>query len=152
MAGVKIAVAADHGGFKSKQSLLEFLRAQGHAVKDFGTLTEDSVDYPDYAKYVAEAVGKKRAERGILVCGTGIGMAIAANKVPGVRAAVVWSPETAKLAAEHNKANVLCLSGRLFKPGKLRAMVKAWLSTPFGGGRHLRRVKKIASLEKGRKC
>src|SRR6185503_11212034 len=116
---------------------LRYLRKKGHAVADMGAHSEDSVDYPDFARAVAEAVGRGRCGRGILICGTGIGMSIAANKVRGVRAAAVWSPETARLAAEHNGANVLCLSGRLFRPTQLTRMLDVWLKTPFAGGRHL---------------
>lgn len=145
---MKIAVGADHGGWKAKNALVKSLRASGHRVADLGTRSEDSVDYPDYARSVALLVKRGRADRGVLVCGTGIGMSIAANKVPGVRAAVVWSPEVAKLASEHNGANVLCLPGRFLKAAQLKKMVKAWLSTPFGGGRHQRRIDKISRMEK----
>jgi ribose 5-phosphate isomerase B len=147
---MKIAVGADHGGFARKQDVVRYLKSLGHAVKDMGAVSEDSVDYPDYARRVARAVRSGRARRGVLVCGTGIGMCIAANKVRGIRAAPVWSEKTARLAAEHNGANVLCLSGRLFKAPALRRMVKAWLSTPFGGGRHQRRLDKISAMEKKR--
>lgn len=145
---MRIAVGADHGGFRRKEDIVKYLKSLGHSVKDMGAVSEDSVDYPDYARHVARAVKSGRAKRGVLVCGTGIGMCIAANKVPGIRAASVWSEKTAKLAAEHNGANVLCLSGRLFKAPALRRMVKAWLSTPFGGGRHQRRLDKISAMEK----
>src|SRR5687767_1632615 len=119
---MKIIIAADHGGFKPKQELVGFLRARGHRVVDAGTNSEDSVDYPDFARIVGQAVGRKKCDRGVLICGTGIGMAMAANKIDGVRAAVAWNPQTARLAAEHNKANVLCLSGRLFKTSDLIKM------------------------------
>ncbi len=145
---MKIAVGSDHGGWKAKTSLVKFLRAAGHRVADLGTVSEDSVDYPDYAREVALLVKHKKAERGVLVCGTGIGMSIAANKVKGIRAAVVWNPEVAKLAAEHNGANVLCLSGRFIPVAQLKKMVKVWLNTPFGGGRHQRRLDKISRLER----
>lgn len=144
---MKIAVGADHAGFQQKQALAEHLRAQGHAVTDLGTNGEASVDYPDYAQAVGQAVAKGEVDRGVLVCGTGIGMCITANKVPGVRAAVVWSEESALLAAEHNNANVLCLSGRLFSQEAAREMLDTWLSTPFGGGRHQRRIDKISKLD-----
>lgn len=145
---MKVAVGADHGGYGRKEPLVRALRRMGHSVLDVGAFSEDSVDYPDFARAVAEKVGRGDCARGVLICGTGIGMSIAANKVKGVRAAVVWSPATARLAAEHNGANVLCLSGRLFSAARLKAMLTAWLSTPFGGGRHLRRVRKISRLEK----
>ncbi|OGR86775.1 MAG: ribose 5-phosphate isomerase B [Elusimicrobia bacterium RIFCSPLOWO2_01_FULL_60_11] len=144
---MKIAVGADHGGFERKAAIIGTLRKLGHAVTDMGTDSDESVDYPDYAAKVAGAVSRGRAERGVLICGTGIGMSIAANKFPKVRAAVVWNVKTASLAAEHNKANVLCLSGRFLKPALIPKMLGAWLATPFGGSRHERRVKKIAKLE-----
>lgn len=144
---MKIAVGSDHGGWKAKTALVTFLRAAGHRVADLGAVSEDSVDYPDYARGVAMLVKRKRADRGVLVCGTGIGMCIAANKVKGIRAAVVWNPEVAKLAAEHNGANVLCLSGRFIPVAQLKKMVKVWLKTPFGGGRHQRRLDKISRME-----
>ena len=147
---MKIAVGADHGGFSAKEKIVAYLRRQGHRVVDVGTTSTDSVDYPDFARLAAEQVSGGKCRRGVLVCGTGIGMSIAANKVKGVRAAVVWSPEVARLAAEHNDANVLCLSGRFFDDRKRIAMLDAWLSTPFGGGRHARRVRKIRAMEKGR--
>ncbi len=147
---MKIALASDHAGYSKKGPVARFLRSLGHRVLDLGTHSEESVDYPDFARAVAGRVGRGRCQRGVLICGTGIGMAMAANKVRGVRAAAVWSPETARLAAEHNGANVLCLSGRLFGAGELRRMLKAWLTTPFGGGRHARRLRKIAGLEKRR--
>jgi ribose 5-phosphate isomerase B len=148
---MKIAIGSDHAGFKGKTALVKFLRQAGHTVVDVGTKAEDSVDYPDYARDVAVRVSKKKSDRGVLVCGTGIGMAIAANKVPGIRAAVVWSPETARLASEHNNANILCLSGRLFNAAALKKMLKTWLTTPFQTeGRHQRRLDKISQMEKAR--
>jgi ribose 5-phosphate isomerase B len=145
---VKIVVGSDHAGFQGKEAVVAFLKKKGHQVTDVGPATEDSVDYPDYARRVAEEVARGGRRRGVLLCGTGIGMCIAANKVKGVRAAVVWSAKTARLAAEHNDANVLCLSGRLFTNAQRSAMLTAWLSTPFAGGRHARRVRKIGALEK----
>jgi ribose 5-phosphate isomerase B len=144
-----VAIGADHAGVRTKDALARWLRASGRKVIDAGTHGADSVDYPDLAARVARAVARGRAHRGVLVCGTGIGMAIAANKVRRVRAAVVWSRETARLAAEHNAANVLCLSGRLFPTARLKTFLRTWLTTPFGGGRHGRRVRKIAALERG---
>ena len=144
---MKIALGADHAGFRAKEKVAARLRAKGHRVVDVGASSEDSVDYPDFARLVAEKVAGGTCRRGVLLCGTGIGMAIAANKVKGVRAAAVWSPETARLAAEHNDANVLCLSARLFTESRRSAMLDAWLTTPFGGGRHARRVRKIRALE-----
>jgi ribose 5-phosphate isomerase B len=146
---VKIAVGADHGGFKAKTRLVRRLKEEGHRVLDLGVETDDSCDYPDYAERVALAVAQGTASRGILLCGTGIGMSIAANKVRGIRAAVVWNEKTAVLAAEHNGANVLCLGGRLLPPARLARLASVWLDTPFAGGRHARRLRKIARLEKG---
>ncbi len=145
---MKIIIGSDHGGFKAKESLVRLLRGDGHTVTDVGTFNEDSTDYPDYARQVGEAVAAGKAERGILVCGTGIGMSIAANKMRGVRAAVVWSNETAALAAEHNGANVLCLGGRVHSRSKINGFARIWLKTPFGEGRHRRRLNKIAALDR----
>jgi ribose 5-phosphate isomerase B len=160
---VKIAIGSDHVGFKGKVLLAEALRSQGHVVEDVGSFSEESVDYPDYARLVSERVAlgsltqesstegsstQGSSDRGVLLCGTGIGMSIAANKIFGVRAAVVWNVETARLAAEHNKANVLCLSGRLFDPEELIRMVEVWLAIPFGQGRHLPRIQKIEALDR----
>lgn len=146
---MRIALGADHGGFPAKAALARRLIRAGHAVVDFGTDSEASTDYPVYARAVGRAVARGRVDRGVLICGTGIGMSIAANKVPGVRAAVVWSDKTAALAAEHNGANVLCLGGRLHSKAAIARMVALWLATPFGEGRHARRLRKIARMEKG---
>lgn len=147
---MKLAVGADHAGLKLKMKLVPWLKSVAggrHQVKDMGTTDLSSVDYPDFAASVARAVSQGRASRGILVCGTGIGMAMAANKVHGIRAAVAWNPETAALASEHNKANVLCIPGRFLNTSRAQAMMKAFLNTPFGGGRHARRVQKINKLD-----
>ena len=144
---MKIAVGSDHAGYQRKKSLVSFLSDAGHKVVDLGCYSEDSCDYPDYAKKVARAVSLQRAERGILVCGTGIGMGIVANKFPKVRAAVCWNSKTAALASEHNQANVLCLSGRLLSEPLSEKIVRTWLSASFAGGRHLRRIKKITQIE-----
>lgn len=148
----KIALGADHAGFERKQELLKKLKSEGHQVTDMGCESPVSCDYPDFAKKVAEAVAKNKADRGILICGTGIGMAIAANKVPGVRAAVCWNEETAKVAAEHNHANVLCLGARTMTGPEMAKAASVWLSTTFGGDRHARRVAKIMDLEKMSSC
>jgi ribose 5-phosphate isomerase B len=144
---VIIAIGSDHGGVELKEKIKGFLIRAGHEVKDLGTNNQDSVDYPDIALHVAEEISQAKAARGILLCKTGIGMCIAANKVPRVRAALCCREEQAKLASEHNQANVLCLSGLTSEP-EMEKMVKAWLETPFGGERHLRRIKKIANIEK----
>lgn len=143
---LRIAIGSDHGGFEQKEGLRTWLAGLGHAVEDCGCDSPDSVDYPDFATAVAHAVADGRADFGILVCGTGIGMAIAANKVPGVRAANVVSVEFARLSREHNDANVLTLSGRFVEQADNEAIVEAFVSTPFAGGRHARRVAKIDAL------
>ena len=147
---MRIAVGSDHAGFPLKQQVVELLRTMGHEAVDLGTKDTQSVDYPDYALAVAESVVRGQCERGVLVCGTGIGMSIAANKVPGIRAALCWDEETAGLSREHNDANVLCLPGRSLDPARLPALVDRWMKTAFGGGRHAGRVGKIAEVEKPR--
>jgi ribose 5-phosphate isomerase B len=146
-----IAIGADHAGFVLKEQLKTWLAADGHLAIDHGTYSTDSVDYPDYAARVAQAVRDGRAERGLLVCGSGIGMAMAANKVSGVRAAVASDPEVARLSRQHNDANVLALGARLTTPAQALAVVQAWLAEPFEGGRHARRVDKLARLDATRK-
>jgi len=144
---MKVALGADHAGFALKDALKSTLDTLGVQHHDFGTSTPDSVDYPDFAQAVAEGVAAGRFDRGILVCGSGIGMSIAANKVAGVRAAVVTDEESARLCRQHNDANVLSLGARLTEPGRATAIVTTFLSTPFEGGRHTRRVDKIHALE-----
>ena len=145
-----IAVGADHAGFALKQHLDKWLVAEGHRVLDVGTHSSDSVDYPDFAAAVAHAVSAGEAERGLLVCGTGIGMAIAANKVSGIRAGVCADVETARLSRRHNDLNVLALAGRVTSPAGAVAIVRAWLETAFEGGRHERRLAKVTGLERVR--
>lgn len=142
-----VSIGADHGGFIQKESLAEHLCARGYEVIDRGTDSEDSVDYPDFAQIVAEDVAAGRASFGVLVCGTGIGMAIAANKLDGIRAANVTSADFARLAREHNDANVVTLSGRFVPVETNIDIVDTFLSTPFAGDRHARRVGKISALE-----
>jgi len=144
---VKIAVASDHGGFKLKNEILSFLQELGIEYRDFGTFSEDPVDYPDVALEVAEAVAGGEFERGLLCCGTGIGVAIAANKVPGIRAANCHDTFSAKAAREHNDANILTLGQRVIGPGLAKEVVAAWLGAEFLGGRHARRVEKIYKIE-----
>lgn len=144
---MKVYIASDHAGFDEKQLLVGYLKELGHEVTDCGPENDDRVDYPDFAAIVARAVASGEAERGVLVCGTGIGMAVAANKVRGIRAANVTSPEFAALAREHNDANVVSVSGRFVDDETNRAIVKAFLETEFGGGRHAGRVEKIMKLE-----
>lgn len=147
MAPKKLALGADHAGYLLKNELADKLRAAGHEVQDLGTHDAQSVDYPDFAAAVGRAVAAGEAELGILVCGSGIGVAIAANKVPGVRAATCNDLYTAGLARNHNDANVLALGARVVGPGLAEAIVSAFLAAPFEGGRHARRVAKIAALE-----
>ena len=143
-----IAVGADHAGFPLKQHVKQWLVARGYTVLDVGTQGTVSVDYPDFAEAVAQSVTSGEAERGVLVCGTGIGMAIAANKVNGIRAGVVVDVATARLSRQHNDLNVLALAGRSTSSDDALAIVGAWLDTPFEGGRHERRLAKITDLER----
>jgi len=143
---MKIAIGSDHQGFKLKVELKEKLQELNYEVSDFGCFSEDSCDYPDYAVVVAEAVASGDCSKGILICKTGIGMSIAANKVPGVLAALVCDEEMAKLASEHNNANIICLNSNL-NQNKTMKIVTIWLNTPFGWERHLRRINKIKEIE-----
>ena len=144
---MRIASGSDHGGLNLKNHLAAWLRELGHQVDDVGTHDSASIDYPDYAEVVARRVAAGQAERGVLVCGTGIGMSIAANKVDGVRAAVVSETFSAQMAMEHNDARVLCLGERVTGPSLAETCVAAWLQASFAGGRHERRVGKITALE-----
>ncbi len=144
---MKIAIGADHRGYKLKRVLVEFLRGKGHDVTEYGAQSEESYDYPDAAIPVGEAVSSGKADRGILICMTGIGMSIAANKVKGVRAALVTSEEFAELSRRHNNANVICLQGGYVDPEDAKKFVEIFLKTDFEGGRHARRVKKITDYE-----
>ncbi len=141
-----IAVGADHRGHALKEALTKYLVRLGHRVRDLGTDGTDSVDYPDFAHAVARAVAAKRAARGILVCATGIGMSMAANRHRGVRAAVVCDVGLARRSREHNDANVLCLGADSVSPASARRIVRAWLEAGFAGGRHARRVRKLERL------
>jgi ribose 5-phosphate isomerase B len=145
---MKISIGADHRGHDLKQKLIPWLQSQGHTVTDEGAATTDSVDYPDYAAKVAHQVAGGQAERGILVCATGVGMCITANKVHGVRATTCQDEEVAKLSRQHNDVNVVCLSGDRLKDGDAEKILQTWLTTPFEGGRHARRVEKIAEVER----
>ncbi|MBZ5535709.1 MAG: ribose 5-phosphate isomerase B [Acidobacteriia bacterium] len=144
---MKVAIGSDHAGFQLKQKVLAWLREKACEVQDVGTHSEVRCDYPDFAKIVAEKVSRGEVERGILVCGSGIGMSIAANKVVGVRAAECVDAHTAEMSRAHNDANVLCLGGRLIGEDVARKMVEIWLSTPFEGGRHAVRIEKIREIE-----
>ncbi|MGD0785461.1 MAG: ribose 5-phosphate isomerase B [Sedimentisphaerales bacterium] len=146
---MKVAVANDHRGIEAKEQIKAIVTELGHECVDFGTNAEGPVDYPDLAYLAANAVSKKEVDMAILVCGTGIGMCIAANKVHGVRAALCYDELNARISRQHNDSNVLCLSGDLLGSQVLRKIVEVWLSTPFAGGRHQRRVNKIAAIEQG---
>ena len=144
---MKISIGSDHAGFAQKEQLKAYLQGKGHDVVDRGCYSDERVDYPDFAKPVALDVAQGRAERGVLVCGTGIGMAMAADKVPGVRAANVITPQFADLCREHNDANVITLSGRFVELQTNEEILDILLSTAFGGGRHTGRVAKIMELD-----
>jgi len=147
--GIRIAVGADHAGYAVKERIKEALQKDGLEVIDFGTHTGESVDYPDYAQQVARSVSQAESNRGVLVCGTGLGMAITANKFRGIRAATCNDTYTARMAAEHTDANVLCVGARVVDADHAVAIVHEWLKGKFGGGRHQRRIDKIAELERG---
>jgi len=144
---MRIAVSCDHGGFEKKCLILEHLQSEGYEVTDFGSYTPDSVDYPDYAIVAAESVARGETDRAILICTTGIGMCIAANKVRGIRAALCYNVEVARTSRTHNNANVLCLAGKHLEDKTALQMVDVWLNESFRGGRHKRRMDKIASYE-----
>ena len=145
---MKVALASDHAGYEEKERLKTVLADLGVEFADLGTTSEASVDYPDYARKVAEQVASGEADQGLLVCGSGTGMAISANKVPGVRAAVAWSEEIARLARQHNDANVLAIGARTTPEEEIPKIVKAFFSTEFEGGRHVLRVQKISDIER----
>ncbi len=145
---MKVALGADHGGFDLKEKIRQHLVDKGIGVQDLGTNSNEAVDYPDYALAVGEKVAAQRADRGILVCGTGIGMSMAANKIPGIRAANVHSEAEAQLSREHNNANVLTLGGRMLDETTALRIVDRWLNTDFSGeGRHRRRIDKVDQIE-----
>jgi len=144
---MKVAIAADHGGFKLKEEIKALLTSMNIEFQDFGCECEQSVDYPDYALPVAEKVAAGEFDRGILVCGTGIGMSIAANKIPGIRCALVHDTFSARATREHNDSNVLAMGERVIGPGLALDIVKIWLETEFQGGRHERRVEKVKEIE-----
>jgi ribose 5-phosphate isomerase B len=145
---MKIALGSDHAGFPLKKVVIEYLQDEGIEFEDFGTFSEDSCDYPDYALKVAEKVADKSYELGILICGTGIGIGIAANKVPGIRAALCGDTFSARASREHNNANILTMGQRVIGPGLAIDIVKTFLSAEFQGDRHQRRIDKITEIEK----
>lgn len=147
--GMKISLGSDHAGFHYKQSIAEMLRAQGHEVVDCGTYTEDSTDYPLWVIPAAEKAASGECEKAVVFGGSGNGEAMAANKVKGVRCAIAWSDETARLASQHNNANVLSIGERMISLETAKRLVDIWLSTPFEGGRHVKRIEELAKYEAG---
>ena len=145
---MKIAISSDHGGNRLRQEIMDLLSELGLEYEDFGPGSDDSVDYPDYAKPVADGVASGQFDRGILICGTGIGMSIAANKVKGIRCALVHDVFSAKATRGHNDSNILAMGERVIGPGLAREVATAWLDTSFEGGRHERRIAKLSELEK----
>ncbi|WP_089609284.1 ribose 5-phosphate isomerase B [Dehalobacterium formicoaceticum] len=145
---MKIALGSDHGGVRLKNCVKEYLQQENIEFKDFGTFSEDSIDYPDIAREAAEAVADRLFDRGILICGTGIGIGIAANKVPGIRAALCHDTFSARASREHNNANILTMGERVIGRGLALEIVKAWLAAEFTGGRHNCRIEKISEIEK----
>ncbi len=147
---MKIAVGSDHRGFTAKEQIAALVQSLGHEVTDLGTHSTDACDYPDLAVAVAESVASGRAERGILICGSGIGMSIMANKVRGIRAALCYDAFAAEMSRRHNDANVLCIGSDRVSETVLSDMIRGWVKTEFEGGRHARRIEKIANYENGR--
>ena len=145
---MQIGLACDHGGFELKEELKTYLESMSFESIDLGTFNEDPVDYPDYGALVAEKISKGELEKGILICGTGIGMSIVANKFPGVRAALVNDLYSSRCSREHTNANILVIGGRIVGKELAKEIVKVWLNTPFAGGRHRRRLEKIEAVEK----
>ncbi|MDQ6787221.1 MAG: ribose 5-phosphate isomerase B [Acidobacteriota bacterium] len=145
---MKIAIGSDHAGFEDKERVKKQLDQLGVEYEDVGTNSTDSVDYPIYAKKVADKVASGEAEQGLLICGSGNGMQIAANKIHGIRAALAWNEETARLARQHNDANVLSVPARMISPEEVSKVIKSYLDAKFEGGRHARRVEEISELEK----
>ncbi len=144
---MRVYIGSDHAGFAVKDFVKELLEKRGYEVEDLGTYSSERVDYPDYAQKVAEAVAKDSDSFGVLICGTGIGMSIAANKIKGIRAAEVHDYYTAQMARAHNDANVLCFGERVVGKGVIESIIEAWCTTSFEGGRHAERVAKIMALE-----
>ncbi len=144
---MKIAIGSDHGGFKLKEVIKEYLIKKGYEISDFGCYSEESVDYPDYAERVAKAVSNGEYDLGVLMCGTGIGISIAANKVKGIRAALCHDGLTARLAKQHNNANIICMGGRTTGIETAKDIIDNFLESKFEGGRHLRRINKIKDIE-----
>ncbi|HEX8069437.1 MAG TPA: ribose 5-phosphate isomerase B [Pyrinomonadaceae bacterium] len=146
----KIAIGSDHAGYEAKEQAKREIEALGVEVEDKGTDGLQSVDYPDFGAAVGRAVVSGEVERGVVICGSGIGISIAANKVPGVRAALCWNEETAQLARQHNDANVLCIGARFIEPALAARMIRVFMETEFDGGRHSQRVEKLTQLDEAR--
>mgnify|MGYP000612567631 FL=1 len=146
-----ISIASDHGGFSLKLDIVSFLNELGYQVKDMGPKNQKSVDYPDYGIRIAQVVTQNTGSRGILICGTGIGMSIVVNRFPGIRGTLCSDLYTAKLCREHNDSNILIMGGRIVGHGLAREIVSVWLNTPFDGGRHQKRLDKINQLDKSNK-
>ena len=144
---MKIAVGSDHGGYFLKEAIKKYLKDKGHKVKDFGTFSTDSCDYPDFGKELAQAVADGKFSRGVLICGTGIGMSMVANKVTGIRAALCTDGYMAQMARAHNNANILCMGERVIGEGLAKDILEKFLTTKFEGDRHRRRVRKIMALD-----
>jgi ribose 5-phosphate isomerase B len=144
---MKIGIGSDHGGFELKAYIIEYFKEKGIEFTDYGTYSSDSVDYPDYGKKVAEAVISKEVDKGIVICGTGIGISIAANKVKGIRCALCGDTYSARMSREHNNANILALGARVLGNGLALEIVETWLNSEFLGGRHEIRVNKISDIE-----
>jgi ribose 5-phosphate isomerase B len=140
---MKIAIGTDHAGFVFKDKIIAMLESMGHSVTDFGTSSQEPVDYPKFIRPVAEAVARGEFERGIVLGGSGNGEAITANRIPGIRCAVCWSHDSARLASQHNDANIISMGGRMIPLETALELVRIWLETPFEGGRHLRRIQMI---------
>jgi len=145
---MKVYIATDHAGFAVKEFVKKIFLEKGYVVEDLGPQSDERVDYPDFAKMVAQKVATNPGSQGVLICGTGIGMSIAANKIKGIRAAEVFDHYTAKMARAHNDANILCFGERVVGKGEIESIIDAWCETKFEGGRHENRVKKIMELEK----
>lgn len=148
MSKLSVVLGSDHAGFEMKEQIREYLQGQGYSVQDMGCQGTDSCDYPDFALAVGEKIRSGECQRGILICGSGVGMAIAVNKVPGVRAANIFDPVIAGLSREHNDANVVTLGSRFIDLEKAQAIVEKFITTPFAGDRHAKRVNKITEIEK----
>jgi len=144
---MKVAIGSDHAGFECKESIRQFLADQGVTTEDIGTYSKKSVDYPDYAQKVSTLVQEGKADFGILICSTGAGMCMAANKMHGIRASLAWTPDIARLSRQHNNANVLCLAGNFLERDTAQEIVRTFLNSSFDGGRHERRVGKMMGLE-----